>query len=211
MYVPKHFKETRTEVLHRLISERPLGTLVAATRNGLEATHIPFLLDSSSGRGSLLGHVARKNPLWREFLPSSEVLVIFQGPDRYITPSWYATKQETGKVVPTWNYVSMHAYGCMRAIDDRQWLHAHLEQLTNRHEAAQAQPWHVSDAPRGYIDDMLGAVIGLEIRLSRVVGKWKVSQNRPACDRQRVIEGLTSMGDDEALVMARLIDSLGPA
>jgi len=206
MYLPKHFEEARVEVLHDLIRAFPLGTLVTLTAGGLDANHIPFEVDPEpSPFGTLRGHVARANPVWRGISAGAEALVIFQGPDTYISPSWYETKAETGKVVPTWNYVVVHAHGVPRFIDDRAWLRAFVTRLTERHEAGRQTPWKVTDAPAEYIDAQLGAIIGLEIPIARLVGKWKVSQNRPPRDRAGVIDGLTREAGRAAPEMAKLI------
>jgi len=206
MYLPKHFEETRVPVLHELIRAHPLGALVAMTSSGLDANHIPLEVDAEPGPlGTLRGHVARANPLWRDKLRDAEVLVIFQGPESYISPAWYETKQQTGKVVPTWNYAVVHAHGPVRFIDDRAWLRAFVERLTDRHEAARPEPWKVTDAPADYIDAQLGAIIGVEIPIARLVGKWKVSQNRPAQDRQGAVDGVSREGGEAGAAMARLI------
>jgi transcriptional regulator len=206
MYLPTHFEETRVQVLHELIHAHPLGALVVLTSAGLEANHIPLEVDPDPAPfGTLRGHIARANPLWRDSARDTEALVLFQGPGTYISPAWYATKQETGKVVPTWNYAVVHAHGPVRFIDDRAWLRAFVEQLTNRHEAARPEPWRITDAPADYIDKQLGAIIGLEIPITRLVGKWKVSQNRPPQDRDGAVEGLSREGGDAGAAMARLI------
>jgi transcriptional regulator len=206
MYLPKHFEETRVQVLHELIHAHPLGALVVLTSAGLEANHIPLEVDPDPAPfGTLRGHIARANPLWRDSARDTEALVLFQGPGTYISPAWYATKQETGKVVPTWNYAVVHAHGPVRFIDDRAWLRAFVEQLTNRHEAARPEPWRITDAPADFIDKQLGAIIGLEIPITRLVGKWKVSQNRPPQDREGAVEGLSREGGDAGAAMARLI------
>lgn len=206
MYMPKHFEETRVDVLHALIRAHPLGALVVMTVSGLDANHIPLEIDPDPAPlGTLRGHIARANPLWREAAPDGEALVIFQGPDTYISPAWYPTKQETGKVVPTWNYAVVHAHGRVRFIDDRAWLRAFVERLTNRHEAARTDPWRITDAPADYIEAQLGGIIGLEIPVARLVGKWKVSQNRPPQDREGAAGGLAREGGEAAAAMARLV------
>jgi len=206
MYLPKHFEETRVPVLHELIGAHPLGALVVPTAAGLDANHIPFEVDPAPAPfGTLRGHIARANPLWREAARDAEALVIFQGPGIYVSPSFYVTKRETGKVVPTWNYAVVHAHGTPRFIDDREWLRGFVTMLTNRHEAGRPDPWQVTDAPADYVDSMLGAIIGLEISIRRLVGKWKVSQNRPAQDREGTIEGLSREGSAPAVAMAELI------
>lgn len=210
MYLPKHFEETRVAVLHELVRAYPLGALVAPTAGGLEANHIPFEVDPEPMPfGTLRGHIARANPLWREASRDAQALVIFQGPDTYVSPSWYRTKRETAKVVPTWNYAVVHAHGALHWIDDRAWLRAFVEKLTNRHEAVRRDPWKVTDAPPDFIEKQLGAIIGLEIPMRRLVGKWKVSQNRPAQDRAGVAEGLSNEGGDAAAAMADLVRQSG--
>jgi transcriptional regulator len=204
MYLPKHFEETRIEVLHGLIRAHPLGALVTRSGNGLEANHVPFEVDPDPAPfGTLRAHVARANPVWRE--GAGDALVIFQGPDIYVSPSWYPSKQEGGKVVPTWNYAVVHAYGTLRAIDDAAWLRAFVEKLTDRHEAARPDRWRVTDAPADYVDKMVTAIVGIELPIARLVGKWKVSQNRPAADRAGVVAGLEAEGGDVARAMAAAV------
>ena len=206
MYLPQHFEESRVDVLHGLIHTHPLGALVTLTADGLDANHIPFEVDPEPAPfGTLCGHVARANRVWRDLSPGVEALVIFQGPGTYISPAWYPTKQETAKVVPTWNYAVVHAHGTPRFIDDRAWLRDFVTKLTNRHEAERRDPWHVTDAPADYIDKQLGAIIGLEIPITRLIGKWKVSQNRPAQDRGGVVEALSHEGHPSATAMADLV------
>jgi transcriptional regulator len=206
MYIPKHFDETRVEVLHEFIRARPLGALVTLTPNGLDANHIPFEIDPEPlPFGTLRGHIARANPLWRDFSRDVGVLVIFQGPSEYISPSWYPTKRETAKVVPTWNYAVVHAHGPLQTINDQAWLRGFIEKLTNRHEAGRNEPWKVTDAPADFVDKMLGAIVGIEIPVTRLIGKWKVSQNRPAKDQAGVVEGLLQEGHDSAAAMASLV------
>ncbi len=196
MYLPKHFEERRPEVLHELVRAHPLGMLVTLADAGLQANTIPFTLDAdpAGGPGILRGHVARANPLWRETRDDVESLVVFQGEQAYISPGWYPSKAEHGKVVPTWNYVMVQARGTLRAIDDAAWLLPFVTRLTDRHEAAQPKPWAVSDAPSDYIDTMLRAIVGIEITLTALTGKWKVSQNRSAADRAGVAQGLRGAG-----------------
>ena len=206
MYVPAHFDEQRIEALHRLIQERPLGTLVTLTGDGLNANHIPFEIDPGPAPfGSLRRHVARANPVWRDFSSVVEALVIFHGAQTYISPSWYPTKQATGEVVPTYNYLVVHGYGRMKIIHEREWLRGLVTRLTNRFEAERAVPWHVTDAPPAFIDKQLGAIVGIEIALTKLNGKWKVSQNRSAADRVGVIEGLEGEGSASSVAMAVLI------
>jgi transcriptional regulator len=205
MYQPKHFEETRVDTMHALIRAHPFGALVTQGPAGLDANHVPFEIDPDPvPLGTLRAHVARANPIWKE-AAGAEVLVLFQGPEIYISPSWYPTKQETAKVVPTWNYAVVHAHGHLRAIEDRDWLRAFVTRLTDRHESGRPDRWKVTDAPADYIETMLGGIVGLEIPLTRLVGKWKVSQNRPAQDQDGVIEGLSREGEREASAMADLV------
>jgi transcriptional regulator len=206
MYLPKHFEETRVQILHEFIRACPLGALVVLTPRGLDANHIPFEVDPDPAPfGTLRGHIARANPLWREFSRDVETLVIFQGPGTYISPSWYPTKRETAKVVPTWNYAVVHAHGALQFIDDRAWLRSFVEKLTDRHEAGRRDRWKITDAPPDYIERQLGAIIGLEIPITRLIGKWKVSQNRPAPDRDGVVEGLLQEGGHSGAAIAKLV------
>lgn len=206
MYNPKHFEEPRLDVMRALIQARPLATLVTLSPAGLSANHIPLhLRDDGSQYGVLVGHVARANPIWKDHRMDVDALAIFQGPDAYITPSDYATKRETGKVVPTWNYAVVHASGPLRVIDEPDWVRAQLEALTEQNEAQFAEPWQVGDAPRDYTDKLVGAIVGIEIPIALLAGKWKVSQNQPEANRAGVIAGLTGRGDAEAAAMAALV------
>ena len=207
MYVPAHFEETRLEVLHDLVRNHPLATLVTLDRAGLNANHIPMELDPEpQSLGTLRGHVSRANPMWRDVSSNVSALAIFQGPEIYITPSWYQTKQESGKVVPTWNYAVVHAYGPIRIIEDHAWLRSLVERLTNRHEAQRPEPWEVADAPDDYIEGQLRGIVGIEIPIERLIGKWKVSQNRPEADRKGVSMGLHELSKSDAACMADLVD-----
>jgi transcriptional regulator len=200
MYLPSHFEESRAEVLHALIRAQPLGLLVTQSDAGLQANTVPFLLDPdpAGGPGILRAHVARANPLWRETRTDAETLVVFQGPQAYVSPGWYPSKAEHGKVVPTWNYVMVQARGTLRAIDDAAWVRAFVTRLTAHHEAVQAKPWAVADAPADFIETMTRAIVGIEITLSALTGKWKVSQNRSAADRAGVASGLRAVGQNDA-------------
>jgi transcriptional regulator len=210
MYQPPAFREDRLEVLHALMRAHPLGLLVTVGTRGLVANPIPFVLDAAvSERGTLKGHLARANPQWHDFDAAHEAMVIFQGPQHYITPSWYASKRETGKVVPTWNYAMVHAYGPLHVRDDRDWLAQQIAELTATQETPRAAPWAVSDAPADFIASQIKGIVGLEIPISRIEGKWKVSQNRPEADREGVIEGLNGEGGDAGLAMAELVQARG--
>jgi transcriptional regulator len=176
-----------------------------------QADHVPLLYDASAGpQGTLRGHVARANPLWQRLGQGAPVLAVFSGPQAYVTPSWYATKREHGKVVPTWDYTVVHAHATARAVEDAAWLRNFLQRLTAEHEAARPQPWAMSDAPADFIDQLLTHIVGIELAVTRLEGKWKVSQNRPAADREGVIEGLRAQGGDEAAAVATLVRENGP-
>jgi transcriptional regulator len=205
MYQPPHFREERREVQHALIQSHPLGLLITAGPGGLQANFIPFLVDArKSERGTLRAHLARANPQLHELAAADECLVVFQGPQHYISPSLYPTKHETGKVVPTWNYITVHAWGRPQVIDDAAWLRNQIEDLTQHNEENRTAPWKVSDAPEPYVAAQVKGIVGLEIPIARIEGKWKVSQNRPAVDQAGVVAGLRGGGGD-AEVMASLV------
>jgi transcriptional regulator len=208
MYVPAHFKEDRVAVLHDAIRQYGFGTLVTSGEQELEASHLPLLLDAEPAPfGTVLGHLARANPQWQRVKPGSQALAIFLGPNTYITPSWYPTKQQNGKVVPTWNYLAIHAYGTLSFFDDRDELRAHVGRMTDTHEAPRAAPWAVSDAPADFVDQMLGAIIGFKLVITRLEGKWKMSQNRPRQDVTGVIEGLTREDGESQEAIADIVAS----
>lgn len=203
MYNPPVFREERIPVLHDLIRARAFAALVTLGPDGLSAEHIPLELDPAPGPfGTLRGHVARANPVWQTYRKDVDALAVFQGPEGYVTPSWYPTKQETGKVVPTWNYAVVHARGPMRVVEDREWLRALVTRLTDRHEDGRAQRWRVTDAPEDFVDGMLKGIVGLEIAIARLEGKWKMSQNRNAADRAGVVQGLRAAGDAGSAAVA---------
>jgi transcriptional regulator len=206
MHIQQKFQETRPEVLHGLIKAQPLGAIVTCGLAGLEANHMPFMLDTSvQPHGVLRAHFPRANEALRSHDGNTEALVIFQGAQTYITPSWYPSKHAHGQAVPTWNYVVVHAYGKPVFIDDKAWLLEHVTAMTNAHEAGYKLPWQVSDAPADYIDNMLGKIVGIEIVITRLLGKWKVSQNRPPADRLSVAAGLSSAERPTADTMAALV------
>jgi len=191
MYIPQHFREERLEILQALMRDYPLATLVTLTGGALSANHIPLLLDPSQGQyGVLRGHVARSNPLWREAQGGGEVLAVFTGPESYVSPSWYPSKGETGKAVPTWNYAAVHAWGPLGIKDDPAWLRRHVEALTDAHEGHREPRWRVGDAPEDYLAGMVKAIVGIEIPVRRLEGKWKMSQNRTPDDRGGVLRAL---------------------
>jgi transcriptional regulator len=206
MYVPKHFEETRLDVLHRLMRDQPLATVVTLSADGINANHVPLHLSQPQGRfGALWGHVARSNPMWSDRVQDVEALAIFHGPGTYVSPSWYPTKKEHGRVVPTWNYAVVHAYGPLRVIDDPVWLRGLLEVLVSRHEASSVAPWSISDAPPEFIERMVESIVGFELVISRLTGKWKVSQNQPQENRAAVVDALRQRGDASASEMAELV------
>jgi transcriptional regulator len=204
VYLPNHFAETRVEFLHQAIERAGLATLVSAGPDGLDASHVPLLLEPTPRPlGRLLGHVARANAQWQTTPPDVDALVIFLGSDAYVTPSWYATKRETGKVVPTWNYVAIHAHGRARFFHERERLLDVVTRLTDRHERLRASPWEVTDAPADYVDGMLKGIVGVEFTITRLEGKWKASQNRSDADRQGVGEGLEREGQEKMAGLVR--------
>jgi transcriptional regulator len=204
MYTPKYTEETREDVLHALIRNYPFATVVANTANGLVANHLPFELVD----GVLHGHVARGNELVQ--LDGAEILLVFRGPDGYISPNWYPTKHETGREVPTWNYAVLHVHGRLRVIDDPVWMRALLERLTDHHEADQPQPWKINDAPEDHIEKSLTAIVGLEVTINRLEGKLKLSQNHPARNRAGVIAGLRQRNGDGDVELAALMAQQEP-
>jgi len=209
LYTPPHFAEDRPQVLQDFIGRNPLATLVTLSSSGLIANHVPLLLDADPApHGKLIGHLARANNQWRDFDERVEALAIFTGPQAYVSPSWYATKAETGKVVPTWNYAAVHAYGALRVIDDAGWLRNLVGRLTDRHEGTRSQPWKVEDAPAVYIQSQLKGIIGIELTVQRFEGKWKLSQNRPERDRQGTVRGLDETGDADAAALAKMMTDL---
>ncbi|MEF0863940.1 MULTISPECIES: FMN-binding negative transcriptional regulator [Rhizobium] len=206
MYQPPHHREDDLGTQHALIRAHPLGLLITAGNGGLIANLVPFHLKTGlSPKGTLQAHIARANGQWREIQAGAPVLVVFQGAESYITPSWYATKQETGKVVPTWNYAVVQVRGNARVIDDPAWLRAQIGMLTGENESGRPQPWTVDDAPPDFIAAQLKGIIGIEIDIETIDGKWKVSQNRPAADRQGVAQGLDGIDSGSAAEMAELV------
>ena len=212
MYIPSSNAEHRPEVMLDYMDAHPLAALVTGSGEGLIATHLPLLVDRTRGPyGTLAGHIARANPQQRQARDGNEALVIFSGHDTYITPAFYPSKARDGKVVPTWNYVAVHAYGTLRFVSDPVELRRHLEALTSRHEAPREQPWAVSDAPDDYIARMLGAIVGVEIEITRLEGKWKMSQNRATEDIDGVIAGLEKSDDAAAREVAGIVRARRPA
>jgi transcriptional regulator len=205
MYQPSAFREERLETLHALIGAHPLATLITSGTDGLIANLVPFLLADTGDKGTLRAHIAKANDQVNALKAGAETLVIFHGPEAYITPSWYASKSEHGRVVPTWNYVVVQVRGTPHVIDDPEWLRTQIGALTSAQESQRPEPWNVSDAPEPFIAGQIQAIIGVEIPIASIEGKWKVSQNRSLADRQGVYEGLQSEGinDDMAKLVAQ--------
>lgn len=211
MYLPVHFEEKRPEVLHALMREHPLGQLITHGPDGLDANPLPFELDTSVGQNGLLrAHVARANPVWQQ-AADTEVLVMFQAADGYISPNWYPSKPEHHRHVPTWNYARVHAHGVLRVRDDERFLRGLVARLTREHEARsqQTRPWKMGDAPGDYIDSMLKMIVGIEIEITRLVGKFKLGQNRELRDRLGAADGLTALGQTDLAQAMREIAPLG--
>ncbi len=211
MYVPAHFEEHRADALHQLIDDYPLGSLVTLGPNGLDANHLPFEFDAKSGpHGTLRAHVARANPLWQEAADRPDALVIFQGPTAYISPSWYPSKHETHRQVPTYNYMVVHAHGRIVVRDDESFVRGLVARLTRRMEAGEAAPWKMGDAPADYISQMLGAIVGIEIEVTRLTGKWKLSQNKEAADRRGASDTLRERSSDAQQAVAAAMAEAPP-
>lgn len=209
MYTPKAFVVEDLAILHAAMKQSELVTLVTITTRGLVATHLPLMLDEKKGEyGSLTGHISRANAQWRETDPEAEALIIFLGLDTYVSPSWYPAKQETGRVVPTWNYAAIHAYGRLTFFDDPERLRTLVTELTKKHEASFPAPWQPTDAPAAYIDSQLKAIVGFEFRILRLEGKQKFNQNRSVEDRMGVIEGLRALGDEHKTQVAELMEEI---
>jgi transcriptional regulator len=196
MYVPSHFNESRADILHDLIEKNPLGILFTNGTSGLDANHIPFELDRSQGRhGVLHSHVARANPVWQDIADGAEVLVVFRAADAYISPNWYPSTHDFHKQVPTWNYMVAHAYGHVTIRDDERYVRGMVAKLTRRHEASEAKPWRMTDSSKEFISSMLTSIVGMEIEVTRLVGKSKLSQNKEVRDIRTAGETLRQKGE----------------
>ncbi|WP_394560173.1 FMN-binding negative transcriptional regulator [Aquipseudomonas alcaligenes] len=205
MYTPASFRQDDLAALHAQIQANPFALLASSGAEGVQASHLPLLLEAGEGEfGTLYGHFARANPHWRELQGGAEALAVFSGPDAYISPSWYPAKAEHGKVVPTWNYIAVHARGPVELIEDPERLLQIVSRLSDQHESARPQPWAVSDAPREYIDTMLRAIVGFALPIRRLDGKWKLGQNRPAADQTGVRDGLASASPRDRELAARM-------
>jgi transcriptional regulator len=207
MYIPRHNEEKQVPVMQALMVSHPFATLVTLGANGLFASHIPMVFeDDGSPFGVLRGHISRANTQWRDFSPAVDALAIFGGDHHYITPSWYSENEKHAEEVPTWNYAVVHAYAPLKVIEDPEWLLTHVSSLTNIHEAGFPVPWKVSDAPRDRIRALLNGIIGLELPIRRLEGKWKVSQNRTERERKGVIDGLKELNTPQSLTMKSLVE-----
>jgi len=204
MHLPDHFRVEDVAEMHALMRGRPFAALVSAGPSGLYGSHLPTVLKDEGPNGVIECHLARANPHWKDLAAGGEAMMIFQGPEGYITPNWYTTKAQTGKAVPTWNYAIVHAYGRPEVMKDKEWLLRHVSELSDQQERTEAHPWKVSDAPASYIDVMLRGIVGFRFAITRLEGKWKMSQNREPEDRVRVVEGLKARatGDDLAIAEA---------
>nr|WP_067296132.1 FMN-binding negative transcriptional regulator [Marinobacterium profundum] len=207
MHNPKNFQQHNRAQLEGLIRDYPFATLITHSESGLEANHLPTLICEKDGRKVLQAHIAKVNPLWKTVADGSDVLVVFNGPNCYISPNHYPTKQETGKAVPTWNYVVVHVKGVMSYIQDKDWLLGMINRLTEQHEAEQETPWSTADAPEEFIQKMLPAIVGLEIEITAITGQWKLSQNQPERNRLGVIAGLSCEREEQYRKIAELVKS----
>jgi transcriptional regulator len=205
MYRPEHFAVEDVPSMHALLRARPFATLVSSGASGLFASHLPTVLRDAKPFGVIECHLARANPHWRDLAEGNEALMIFQGPQGYITPNWYPSKAQHGKVVPTWNFAVVHAYGRPEVMADEAWLRDHVGELTAQQERSQARPWAISDAPKRYIDGMLRGIVGFRFAITRLEGKWKMSQNREDMDRVGVAAGLGDRAGEDDLAMADLV------
>ena len=210
MYQPEPFRVDDLKRIHALMRARPFAILVSVGATGLYATHLPTVFKDQGLYGLVECHVARVNPQWKDLASGIEALMIFQGVDGYITPSWYPSKTEHGKVVPTWNYAVVHVYGHPEVIEDKQWLRSHVTELTAQQENGSAEPWAVSDAPESYIDVMLRGIVGFRFAIERIEGTWKMNQNRETKDREGVVAGLSARAEGDDLQIAELVSSKVP-
>ena len=202
MQQPAFFREDRPEVMHELIRAHPLATLVTM-QSALTADHVPMVLDVEGGQAVLRGHIAANNPLARSGIDEVDALAVFQGPHAYISPSWYASKAEHGRVVPTWNYAAVHASGPMRIVRDEDWLTEHLRALGHANESHRAQAWALEDAPADYVAKLMRAIVGVELRVSALSGVWKMSQNKRGADHSGVVDGLLADGAEDVAALVR--------
>jgi len=205
VYIPGKFQQRDVEKLSTLIHQYPLATLISHSATGLEAMHLPMLLSRTGDALTLKGHIARANPLWSSLADGAEVLVVFNGPNCYVSPSLYPTKAETGRAVPTWNYAVVHVKGRISFVHEPAWIHRLVDELTNVHESGRADPWSINDAPETYTQQLVSAIVGIEVEVVTMTGKWKLSQNQPEVNQRGVVAGLSSGGDPGARVVASMI------
>ena len=210
MYQPDHFRVEDVPEMHALMRARPLAALVSAGSAGLYGSHLPTVLKDNEPYGVIECHLSRANPHWRDLAEGNEALMIFQGPESYVTPNWYPSKARHGKVVPTWNYAVVHAYGRPEVMQEKDWLRRHVGELTAQQERTEAKPWELSDAPDSYIEVMLRGIVGFRFAITRLEGKWKMSQNREAQDRAGVVEGLRARAEGDDLKVAESVASTIP-
>ena len=211
MYLPDHFRVDDRAEMHALMRARPLAALVSAGASRLYATHLPTVLKADGPFGAIECHLSRANPHWKDLAEGGEALMIFQGPEAYVTPNWYPSKAEHGKTVPTWNYAAVHAYGRPAVMPDAVWLRRHVGELTDQQERSEAQPWAVSDAPERYVEVMLRGIVGFRFDIARLEGKWKMNQNREARDRAGTAAGLEQRGKGEDAQVAAVMRAQTPA
>jgi transcriptional regulator len=207
MYTPSYFKVADTADVHAMMRAQPFAILVTHGSEGITATHLPTVLKVDADRpfGRIECHLARPNPQWKTLTPDIDALMIFQGPEAYIRPGWYPSKAEHGKVVPTWNYAAVHAYGYLETVEDKDWLLAHVSELSDQQEASYMAPWSTADAPANFLDALVRGIVGLKLTIRRLEGKSKMSQNRPAADRAGVVEGLAQRASGEDTAVASLV------
>ncbi len=205
MHIPSKFQQKDESQLKAIMREYPFGTLVIHSASGLEATHLPVILANNEGKDVIHGHIAKANKIWQSVENGDEILLIFNGPNCYVSPNYYPTKKESGKAVPTWNYVVVHVKGRIAFIHDEQWIYNMINSLTTEHESKQEIPWSMSDAPDTYIKKMLPAIVGIEISIDSIEGQWKLSQNQPEINKFGVVEGLSDKGEAHELEISKLV------
>jgi len=207
MYLPHYFEENRLSELHGLIQTHPLATIAIVADGEVFTAHLPMLITRDDGEfGTLHAHMPRSDLMWQQFVHASDAVAIFQGEQTYVSPNWYPSKQATGKQVPTWNYAVVHVHGKPRAIEDADWLFAHLNEMTDAQEAGQRLPWRVTDAPRNFIDKLMGAIVGIEMPIKRIKGKWKMNQDETREDQLGVATNLRAKKDETSLILAEMVE-----
>lgn len=205
MYIPRAFKQSNIDELVSIIQQYPFATLISNHVDGIDATHLPFVLENDGSELVLQGHIAKANPLWKMLKDGSDVLVVFNGPNSYVSPNHYPTKHQNGKAVPTWNYVVVHVKGNITFSYAPQWIYKVIERLTTVHESNSDIPWSISDAPKSYIDKMLPAIVGIQVTVNSIVGQWKLSQNQPKVNQQGVVNGLSAIENTASISVADMV------